>query len=223
MNNSTHGAQQQNYTLANGLHASADSGEALIPWFRSRPAGPRRFRLVTGHRSSATGDWRVRMQFDDEGGMVKGIEEGGQSLEDVTRDWGAPLPTLSPEKQALCVLKEPEWNVAKMAVSATDEDFVLETSSMGDATCEIVIQPPFNTYEDYFVGFTADSSAKITIVHDESSPIEGRTDRRGGEPLVYKIRFDPQTAAGEFVAHLCCIFPEEKMYSKFFEIKGVSS
>ena len=42
-----------------------------------------------------------------------------------------------------------------------------------------VIEPPFNTYEDYVVGFTADSSDKISIVHEESSPIEGRTDRRG--------------------------------------------
>ena len=152
---------------------------------------------------------RVRtplMQFDDEGGMIKAIEEGGMSLEEVRASYGAAGPTLSPEKQALCVLKDPEWNVAKMAVSSTDEDFVLQTSSMGDATCEIVIEPPFNTYEDYVVGFTAESSDKITIVHEESSDIEGRTDRRGGEPLVYKIRYEPQGQEGEALAHLCCIF-----------------
>ena len=88
-----------------------------------------------------------------------------------------------------------------------------------------------NTYEDYFVGFTADSSSKFSIVHDESSDIEGRMDRRGGEPCVYKIRFEPQARAagvlpedqedGEFVAYLCFILPEEKMYSKFYEIKGI--
>lgn len=164
----------------------------------------------------------VCMQFDDEGGMVQGISEGGMSLADVKAAYGAEGPSLSPDNQALCVLKEPEWNVNKMALSATDEDFVMQTSSMGDAVCEVVIEPPFNTYEDYVVGFTADSSDKITIVHEESSDIEGRTDRRGGEPLVYKIRFEPQGQEGEVVAHLCCIYPEERMYSKFYEIKGVT-
>lgn len=162
----------------------------------------------------------VRMAFDEEGGMVKEIEEGGMSLEDVKANYGAEGPKLSPDKQALCVLKEPEWNINKMDVSATDEDFVLQTSSMGDATCEIVIDPPFNTHEDYVVGFTADSSPKISILHDESSEIEGRTQRRGGEPLVFKLKYEPQGQDGEVLAHLCCIFPEEKMYSKFYEIRG---
>ena len=31
------------------------------------------------------------------------------------------------------MLKEPEFNVNKMAVSATDEDYVIECSAMGDA------------------------------------------------------------------------------------------
>ena len=154
--------------------------------------------------------------------MIKNIVEGGMSLEQVQASYGETGPTLSPENQALCVLKDAEWNVAKMAVSATDEDFVLQTSSMGDATCEVVIEPPFNTYEDYVVGFTAESSDKISLVWEESSDIEGRTDRRGGEPMVYKIRFEPQGQEGEVVAHLCCIFPEEKMYSKFYEIKGTT-
>eukprot|EP00325_Prymnesiales_sp_UTEX-LB-985_P020938 CAMPEP_0174717084 /NCGR_PEP_ID=MMETSP1094-20130205/25813_1 /TAXON_ID=156173 /ORGANISM="Chrysochromulina brevifilum, Strain UTEX LB 985" /LENGTH=212 /DNA_ID=CAMNT_0015916973 /DNA_START=15 /DNA_END=653 /DNA_ORIENTATION=+ len=162
------------------------------------------------------------MQFDEEGGMVKEIAEGGQTLAEVKAGYGQAAPELAPEKQALCVLKEPEWNVAKMAVSATDEDFVLQTSSMGDATCEIVIEPPFNTYEDYIVGFTAESSDKISIVRDESSDIEGRTDRRGGEPLVFKIKYEPQGQDGVAVSHLCCIYPEEKMYSKFYEIKGMT-
>ena len=140
--------------------------------------------------------------------MVKAIEEGSRSFADVQAAYGAEAPKLSEENQALCVLKEPEWNVAKMAVSATDEDFVLQTSSMGETTCEIVIEPPFNTYEDYLVGFTAESSDKISIVSDESSDIEGRTDRRGGEPLVFKLRYEPQGQDGEVVAHLCCIYPE---------------
>jgi hypothetical protein len=64
---------------------------------------------------------RVLMQFDEEGGMVKGIAEGGMSLEDVIASYGAEGPKLSDEKQALCVLKEPEFNVVKMDMSSTDE------------------------------------------------------------------------------------------------------
>jgi len=159
---------------------------------------------------------------DDEGNSVMEAVSGGPTLQDLYDQVGQEASQLSAEKQAMCVLKKPEWNVNKMALSATDEDFVLQTSSMGDATCEIVIDPPFNTYEDYVVGFTAESSDKISIVREESSDIEGRTERRGGEPLVYKIKYEPQGQEGLVVAHLCCIYPEEKMYSKFYEIKGVT-
>ena len=49
--------------------------------------------------------------------MVKGIAEGGQSFEEVMASYGEAAPTLSAENQALCVLKDPEWNVEKMDVS----------------------------------------------------------------------------------------------------------
>ena len=55
------------------------------------------------------------------------------------------------------VLKAPEWNVAKMAVSATDEDFEISCSSMDDAELTIDVDPMMNTFEDYFFGLTADS------------------------------------------------------------------
>ena len=121
------------------------------------------------------------------------------------------------------MLKEPEWNVKKLAISATDEDFELTCSSMGDAVCEIVVEPMMNTFEDYICGFTADSAPQIKMLQDESSPIEGRLDRRGGEPLVFKIQFEPNAVSGEFVAHLCFILPEEKAQSKYFEIKGIAT
>ncbi len=165
----------------------------------------------------------VRMQFDEEGGMVKEIEEGGMTLEQVRASYGAEAPKLDDAKAALLVLKEPEWNVNKMAVSATDEDFVLECSSMGDSEVVIEVEPFMNTIEEYCFGFTADSDPKFSIVHEESSPIEGRMQRRGGEPEVVKVKFDPNGASGEFVAHLCFILPEENMYSKFYSITAKSS
>lgn len=161
--------------------------------------------------------------FDDEGGMVKGIAEGGQSWEDVVASHGMEGPKLSPEKQALCVLKEPEFNVNKMAVSATDEDYVIECSAMGDAELIIEVEPSMNTYEEYFYGLTADSASQISVSAEESSPIEGKMDRRGGKPNVIKLKFEPNAVSGEFIAHLCFILPEEPMYSKYYEIKGIAT
>ena len=121
------------------------------------------------------------------------------------------------------MLKEPEWNVNKMAVSATDEDYVIECSAMGDAELIIEVEPSMNTYEEYFYGLTADSASQLSISAEESSPLEGKMDRRGGQPQVIKVKFEPNAVSGEFVAHLCFILPEEPMYSKFFEIKGIAT
>ena len=59
---------------------------------------------------------RPVMQFDDEGGMIKEIEEGGMTLEQVKASYGASGPELPADKAARVVLKEAEWNVEKMAV-----------------------------------------------------------------------------------------------------------
>jgi len=56
----------------------------------------------------------LRMQFDEEGGMVKGIEEGTLSFEQRVAQSGAAGPTLPADKAAKLVLKAAEWNVVKM-------------------------------------------------------------------------------------------------------------
>ena len=134
---------------------------------------------------------RPVMQFDDEGGMIKEIEEGGMTLEQVKASYGASGPELPADKAARVVLKEAEWNVEKMAVSATDADFEATISSQLDTEFVIEIPPPMNTIESYFYGLTADSHQAFSISHEESSPIEGRMQRRGGEPEVVKIKCDP--------------------------------
>ena len=68
------------------------------------PAAP-----VTVPAAAAVGRARLAMQFDEEGGMVKEIEEGGMSFEDVMAGVGAEGPKLPAEKAAKLVLKEPEW------------------------------------------------------------------------------------------------------------------
>ena len=119
----------------------------------------------------------------------------------------AALPA---EKAARLILKEPEWNVAKMAVSSTDEDYELSCASSVDTEVVIEIPPSMNTFEDYFYGLTADSHPSFSIVAEESSPLEGRMKRRGGEPETVKIKCDPNGATGEFVAHLCFILQCEQ-------------
>jgi hypothetical protein len=169
--------------------------------------------LPATHRATA-----LRMdQWDEEGSMVQGIAEGGVSFEQLSNAAGdAELPA---EKAAQLVLPEPEWNVAKMAVSSTDEDFSIECSAMDTSEITIAVEPMFNTYEKYFFGLSADSSPNFKIVQETSSAIEGTMDRRGGAPCEVTVKFDSNGSQGEFIANLCFILEEEKGFSKFYEIK----
>ena len=72
--------------------------------------------------------------------------------------------------------------------------------------------------QDYFFGLTADSDSRFKIDMSQSSPFEGRTARKGGEPTEIMIKCDPQGADGVYVAHLCFILPEEPTFSKFYKI-----
>ena len=161
--------------------------------------------------------------FDDEGGMVRGIAEGGLTLEQVTAAAGQAGPSLPVEKAAKLVLKDPEWNLDKMEMSATDKDFEIACNSMDDAEIVIDVPPMMNTFEDYFFGLTADSHSSFSISTDESSPLEGRMQRRGGEPTVVKIKCEPNGASGTFEAHLCFILENEPGFSKFYKISCTSS
>jgi len=150
------------------------------------------------------------------------------------------LATLSPEKQALLVLPEESFKVTKMAMSQTDEDFVMECNEGEEAEMVIDIEPMFLTKEEYFYGFTADSDPKFSIEYIESSEIEGEMDpkdhaaKRDGTAtsldreedttgIEIKIKFAPESAVGEFDAYLCFMFPNEKAFSKFYKITGKST
>ena len=75
--------------------------------------------------------------------------------------------------------------------------------------------------QDYFYGLTEESDPKFTIEHDRSDPIEGRMQRRGGEPTSITLKCDPNGAAGTYEAFLCFILPEEKDFSTFYKITCV--
>mmetsp|Transcript_54294 Transcript_54294/g.140193 ORF Transcript_54294/g.140193 Transcript_54294/m.140193 type:complete len:277 (-) Transcript_54294:272-1102(-) len=156
-----------------------------------------------------------------------------------SKDDGPKLPA---DKQAQLVLPEESFKVTKMEMSQTDEDYVMECD-LGEGETEaemfIDIEPMFLTKEEYFYGFTADSDPKISIDHSMSDAIEGEMNakdhaaRREGTAtsldraennrrLMIKLKFQPEFAAGEFVAHLCFILPNEKAFSKFYKITGKS-
>ena len=138
--------------------------------------------------------------------------------------------TLSPEKQAQLVLPEESFKITKLEVSQTDQDFVMECAlGAGETDAELLIdiKPMFLTNEEYFYGFTADSDPKISIDHGKSSAVEGESLIKGSllagieeERVTIKLKFKPEFAAGECVAHLCFILPNEEHSCKFYKITG---
>ena len=167
----------------------------------------------------------------------KEFEEDGEELLDDThhasiRDVGrrkgkysrADL-TLPQEKVDKLVLPEESFKVEKMAMSQTDEDFVMECAVGEEAELTVEIEPMFLMATEYFYGFTTDSDPKISMDRDASADIEGEMAAKGHKgnvddeerniKIVLKFRPD---SAGEFVAHLCFMFPTEKAFSKFYKI-----
>jgi len=68
----------------------------------------------------------------------------------------------------------------------------------------VEVAPVCMTFEDFFVGFSADSHPSFSV-----SPVTGRMDRRGGEPSELKLRCDPAGQAGTFVGNLVINLPED--------------
>jgi len=150
-------------------------------------------------------------------------------------------PTLPADKQEQLVLPEESFKISKMEMSQTDEDFEMECAEHEEAEMFIDIEPMFLTKEEYFYGFTADSDAKFTIEHGMSSEIEGEMNAKdhaaapraatlgsldraeSTRRIMIKIKFKPGFVVGEFEAHMCFIFPNEKNFSKFYKITGKST
>ena len=127
------------------------------------------------------------------------------------------------------MLPEESWKVEKMAMSQTDEDFVMECGTGETAELVIDIEPMFLMKTEYFYGFTAGSDAKISINREASSDLEGDMPAKGHkekggdeEDVKITVKFSPGGATGEFEAYLGLIFPTEKMFSRFYKITGKS-
>ena len=97
------------------------------------------FAVTTLRTAVATRSASVRMEIiDDEGNSVQAIQTG-ISLEELRK--GTVEATLDESKAEQLVLPEPEWNVAKMEVSSTDEDFEIQCNSMDYAELVIEVEP----------------------------------------------------------------------------------
>jgi len=159
-----------------------------------------------------------------------GTEDDGVGINAGPEEVVTKGATLSPEKQAQLVLPEESFKIAKLAVSQTDEDFVMECAlDKGETEAEmfIDIEPMFLTNTEYFFGFTADSDPKISIDHGASSDIEGESLIKEsllagitGEHVSIKLKFKPEFTAGECDAYLCLILPNEEHSCKFYKITG---
>jgi len=174
-----------------------------------------------------------------DGNLDKDFAEDGEELiehamhaplRDVGRRKGkysSAFIELSSEKQEQLVLPEESFKVTKMEMSQTDDDFVMECAAGEEAELVIDIEPMFLTKTEYFYGFTADSDPKISVEREISSVVEGEMPAKGhkgnaedAEDIQINIKFKPESATGEFEAHLCVIFPNEKAFSKFYKITG---
>ncbi len=173
--------------------------------------------------------------------VIQKTQDGEELLENThhasLRDVGRRIGKYSSADMALpkdkvdqLVLPEASWKVAKMAVSQTDEDLVMVCPPGEEAQLVIDVKPMFITKTEYFYGFTSDSDAKISIDRKLSSHIEGEMPAKGHQgqvddedDLKIHLKFTPESATGEFVAHLCVMLPSEKAFSKFYKITGKSS
>ena len=176
-----------------------------------------------------------------DGNLGKEFEADGEELLDDThhasiRDVGrrkgkysSKETTLAPEKQKQLVLPEESFKVEKLEMSQTDEDFVMECAAGEEVELVIDVEPMFLTKTEYFYGFTEGSDAKISFNRVESSDIEGEMPGKGHkekggdeEDVKITVKFTPD-AAGECEAFIGLIFPEEKVFSKFYKITGKST
>ena len=157
--------------------------------------------------------------IDDEGNSVMASERG-ISMEEYKAQLAAGPAVLPEEKAKQLVLKAEEWNLEKMAMSSTDAEFEMTCSAMDYAEIVIEVPPMMSTFEEYFYGFDPDKTdPQFSIIPEESDPLEGKMQRRGGEPTVIKIKCDPNGGQmTQYDAYLCFILPEEKTFSKYYKI-----
>lgn len=88
--------------------------------------------------------------------------------------------------------------------SVPDGEIQMSASSSGSSEVTIDVNPVCMTYEDYFAGFSADSSPVFSV-----SPALGRMDRRGGEVTQLVVTCTPLGQGGTLTGNLVINLPED--------------
>jgi len=96
----------------------------------------------------------------------------------------------------------------------TDLDFEMFTIGGDVKDLDIAVRPVAMTFEPFYAGFTANSHPAFSVY-----PPNGKMERRNGDPTVLTVTVNPGNEKGEITGYLCCILPEEKMFSTYYEIK----
>jgi len=92
-----------------------------------------------------------------------------------------------------------------IASSVPDLELEYQVAASGSGkTFEVEIKPFCMGFEDFYVSFTSDSHATLSV-----SPNAGRMDRRGGESSFINITCEPNGKAGTFTGDVVLVLPED--------------
>ena len=87
-----------------------------------------------------------------------------------------------------------------------EQELQLEMPAGSDSAKSLMtsIKPVCMGYEDFYAGWTADSSPCFSVF-----PTKGRMERRGGDPSDFEIVCKSDGQTGEKVGYLCVVLPDD--------------
>ena len=68
----------------------------------------------------------------------------------------------------------------------------------------ITVKPVCMGFEDFYAGWSPETPPGFSV-----SPIQGRMERRGGEPSLFDIEVKADGQTGERVGYLCIVLPDD--------------
>eukprot|EP00326_Haptolina_ericina_P000749 CAMPEP_0181208848 /NCGR_PEP_ID=MMETSP1096-20121128/22344_1 /TAXON_ID=156174 ORGANISM="Chrysochromulina ericina, Strain CCMP281" /NCGR_SAMPLE_ID=MMETSP1096 /ASSEMBLY_ACC=CAM_ASM_000453 /LENGTH=210 /DNA_ID=CAMNT_0023299955 /DNA_START=85 /DNA_END=717 /DNA_ORIENTATION=+ len=98
-------------------------------------------------------------------------------------------------------------------IKMTDLDFDMVVDSTMSKSMTIDVRPVMMTYEEFYCGFTKDSSEAFSV-----TPVSGKMEKRNGTPTQITVTCDPKGKSGELKGWLCFILPDEKPFSTYYSI-----
>lgn len=159
-------------------------------------------------KEGITGSQKVRKDHSHDPGVKKALEVNPEVIAGIQIDGNRRVEFVRPVER---------WPGDPAAAIAADFDLG-RVSKIGTGF-EFEVEPACMTFEDYYAGFTADSSPAFVV-----EPAFGRMDRKGGAPTVLKVYCKPNGAVGPMAATLCVILPDDgEQWTFCFKAEGVSA